>query len=163
MKLAKSILARTENTTPVIEIKGAVRATDITPGDMINIDLPLHGLRGEYAVFESEHNYNRLESNFVVGQYDKGIEGLLSDLQSVSSTNEPTDESASTIVDLVELAVSGAIKVKAVHRISVRSVSNRGFLIGAKEAKGMGKIGVRSGNKRALPIGQSKSIFYVVK
>ena len=163
MKLAKSILARTENTTPVIEIKGAVRATDITPGDMINIDLPLHGLRGEYAVFESEHNYNQLESNFVVGQYDKGIEGLLSDLQSVSSTNEPTDESASTIVDLVELAVSGAIKVKAVHRISVRSVNNRGFLIGAKEAKGMGKIGVRSGNKRALPIGQSKSIFYVVK
>ena len=64
---------------------------------------------------------------------------------------------------LVELAVSGAIKVKAVHRISVRSVNNRGFLIGAKEAKGMGKIGVRSGNKRALPVGQSKSIFYVVK
>ena len=162
-KLAKSILARTENTTPVIEIKGAVRATDITPGDMIGIDLPLHGLRGEYAVFEAEHNYNQLESNFVVGQYDKGIEGLLSDLQSISSTNETTDESASNIVDLVELTVSGAIKIKAVHRISVRSVNNRGFLIGAKEAKGMGKIGVRSGDKRALPIGQSKSIYYVVK
>ena len=162
-KLAKSILARTENTTPVIEIKGAVRATDVTPGDMINIDLPLHGLRGEYAVFEAEHNYNQLESNFVVGQYDKGIEGLLSDLQSVSISNEPANESASTIVDLVELSVSGAIKIKAVHRISIRSVNNRGFLIGAKEAKGMGKIGVRSGNKRALPVGQSKSIFYVVK
>ncbi len=162
-KLAKSILARTENKSPIIEIKGAVKATGIIPGEMVRVDLPIHNIRGEYAVFEAEHDYTNLESNLIIAQYDKGIEGILSDLQAFTGNSSPANESASSLVDVVELSVSGAIKINAVHRISVRSVNNRGFLIGAKEAKGMGKIGVRSGNKRALPIGQSKSRFYVVK
>ena len=163
VKLAKSILARTENKSPIIEIKGALKMTNITPGEMVNVDLPMHNIRGNFAVFEAEHDYSNLESNFVIGQYDKGIEGILSDLQAFTGNSSPADESASSIVDVVELTVSGAIKINAVHRISVRSVNNRGFIIGAKEAKGMGKIGVRTGNKRSLPIGQSKSKYYVVK
>jgi hypothetical protein len=163
MKLAKSILARTENKSPVIELKGVMSSTNIAPGEIINLNLPIHEVRGEYAVFEAEHDYTNLESNFVIGQYDKGIEGLLSDLQAFTSNTEPADDSASETIDLIELAISGSVKIKAVHRISIRSTNNRGFLIGAKHTNGMGKVGVRDGGKRALPMGESKSIYYVVK
>lgn len=163
LKLAKSILARTENKTPVIELKGVMSSTSIGPGEIVNLNLPVHEIRGEFAVFEAEHDYTRLESNFVIGQYDKGIEGLLSDLQAFTSNTEPANESASETNELIELAISGNVKIKAVHRISIRSSNNRGFMIGAKHTNGMGKIGTRDGGKRGLPIGESKSIFYVVK
>lgn len=163
MKLAKAILARTENKSPVIELKGVMSSTNIAPGEIINLNLPIHEVRGEYAVFEAEHDYTNLESNFVIGQYDKGIEGLLSDLQAFTSNTAPADDSASETIDLIELAISGSVKIKAVHRISIRSTNNRGFLIGAKHTNGMGKVGVRDGGKRALPMGESKSIYYVVK
>jgi len=53
--------------------------------------------------------------------------------------------------------------VVAVHKVFVRSVSNTGFIIGAKHTNGMGKIGVRDGNKRGRAIGTSKSLYYEVK
>tara|TARA_R100000995_G_scaffold41700_1_gene19440 strand:- start:21573 stop:25796 length:4224 start_codon:yes stop_codon:yes gene_type:complete len=163
VKLAKSILARTENRSPVISVRGALKMTSVNPGEMVSVDLPIHGLRGEFAVFEAEHDFSTLQSNFVIAQYDKGIEGILSDLQAFTANTSPADESASDIFDVAELSTSGAIRIQAVHRVQIRSVNNRGFIIGAKEAKGMGKIGVRTGNKRSLPIGQSKSRYYVVK
>ena len=163
MKLAKSVLARTENRSPIISIKGALKMTSVNPGEMVTVDLPVHNLRGRFAVFEAEHNFTTLESDFVIAQYDKGIEGILSDLRAFTSNSAPADESASDIVDVVEMSTSGAIRIQAVHRVQVRSVNNRGFIIGAKQGKGMGKIGVRTGNKRSLPIGHSKSRYYVVK
>ena len=53
LKLAKSILARAENGAPLIHIKGAIKASMIQPGEIVNINLPNHGLRGEYMVFEA--------------------------------------------------------------------------------------------------------------
>ena len=163
IKLAKSVLARTENRTPIISIKGALKMTSVSPGEMVTVDLPIHNLRGRFAVFEAEHNFASLESDFVIAQYDKGIEGILSDLRAFASNSEPAEESASDIVDVVEMSTSGSIRIQAVHRVQVRSVNNRGFIIGAKQGKGMGKIGVRTGDKRSLPIGHSKSRYYVVK
>ena len=75
----------------------------------------------------------------------------------------PLDENATNVIDIAEISLSNNIKVVAVHRVMIRSVSNTGFIIGAKHSQGMGKIGVRDSNKRARPIGTSKSIFYEVK
>ena len=163
LKLAKSILARSENGAPLITLIGAIKSSSVQPGEIVNIDLPLHGLRGEFVVFEAEHDYINQKSNFVIGQYDKGIAGLLSDLQSVSGNNAPLDENAGSVVDIAEISMSAGIKVVAIHKVYIRNVSNQGFIIGAKHTNGMGKIGVRDGNKRARSIGTSKSRFYEVK
>lgn len=163
LKLAKSILSRAENGAPLININGALKASSIQPGEIVTLNLPTHGITGEFVVFEAEHNYSNLTSNFVIAQYDKGIEGLISDIQAVSGNSEPLDEQAGSVVDLVEVSLSSNIEVIAVHRIYVRNVNNVGFIIGAKHTNGMGKIGVRDGNKRARQIGTSKGIFYEVK
>lgn len=163
LRLAKSILSRAENGAPVINIFGALKASSIQPGEIVNIQLPTHGVNGEFIVFEAEHDYNNLSSNFIIAQYEKGIEGLLSDLQAVSGNTMPLDENATNVIDIAEISLSNNIKVVAVHRVMIRSVSNTGFIIGAKHSQGMGKIGVRDSNKRARPIGTSKSIFYEVK
>ena len=163
LKLAKSILARAENGAPLVTLEGAFRASSIQPGEIVKVDLPTHGLRGDFAVFEATHNFSTMMSNFVVAQYDKGIEGILSDLQAVSGNSSPLDESAGQVVDVAEVSMSAGINVVAVHKVFVRSVSNTGFIIGAKHTNGMGKIGVRDGNKRGRAIGTSKSLYYEVK
>jgi len=88
---------------------------------------------------------------------------LISDIQAVSGNSEPLDENAGQVVEVFEVSLSSNVKVVAVHKVRVRSVSNAGFIIGAKHTLGMGKIGVRDGNKRARAIGTSKSLYYVVK
>jgi hypothetical protein len=163
LKLAKSILSRAENDAPLVTIGGAVKASSIQPGEIVKLNLPTHGVNGDFVVFEAEHDYNTLLSNFIVAQYEKGIEGLLSDIQAVSGNSEPLDESAGQVVEVFEVSLSSNIEVVAVHRVSVRSVNNDGFIIGAKHTNGMGKIGVRDGNKRARAIGTSKSLYYEVK
>jgi len=163
LKLAKSILARAENGAPLIHIKGAIKASMIQPGEIVNINLPNHGLRGEYMVFEATHDYTNLKSDFIIAQYDKGIEGILSDLQAVSGNSAPLDELAGKVVEVAEVSLSTNINVVAVHKVFVRSVNNTGFVIGAKHTNGMGKIGVRDGNKRARAIGSSKGLYVEVK
>jgi len=163
LKLGKSILSRIENSVPLVKLRGAIKSSSIQPGEIIALDLPAHGLRGDYVVFEAKHNYAMMSSDFTVAQYDKGIEGILSDLQAVSGNTMPLDESAGNTVDIAEVSMSGNIRVVAVHRIYIRNVSNQGFIIGAKHSQGMGKIGVRDNNKRARAIGTSKSKFYEVK
>jgi len=59
--------------------------------------------------------------------------------------------------------MSSKVNIISVHRVRVRNVNETGFIIGAKYKNGLGKIGVRDGNKRAFPIGNSKSRNYVVK
>ena len=163
LKLAKSILSRAENGAPLINIKGAIKASMIQPGEIVNIDLPNHGLRGEYMVFEAIHDYTNLKSDFIIAQYDKGIEGILSDLQAVSGNAAPLDEMAGKIVEVAEISLSSNINVVAVHKVFVRNVNNTGFIIGAKHTNGMGKIGVRDANKRARAIGNSKGLYVEVK
>ena len=163
LKLAKSILSRAENGAPLVTLDGAFRASTIQPGEIVKIDLPAHGLRGDFAVFEANHNYSTMMSNFIVAQYDKGIEGILSDLQAVSGNSAPLDQVAGKVVDVAEISMSSGINVVAVHKVFVRNVNNTGFIIGGKHTNGMGKIGVRDANKRGRPIGASKSLYYEVK
>jgi len=163
LRLAKAILARAENGAPLVTLEGAFKASTIQPGEIIKLDLPTHGLRGDFAVFEAMHNYGTMMSNFIVAQYDKGIEGILSDLQAVSGNSSPLDQAAGTVVDVAEISMSSGINIVAIHKVFVRNVSNTGFIIGAKHTNGMGKIGVRDGNKRSRPIGASKSLYYEVK
>ena len=148
---------------PLVKMRGAFKSSSIQPGEIVALDLPAHGLWGDYAVFEAKHNYTSLTSDFVVAQYDKGIEGILSDLQAVSGNTTPLDENAGKTVDVAEVSMSSGIRVVAVHKVFIRNVSNQGFIIGAKHSQGMGKIGVRDSNKRARAIGTSKSKFYEVK
>ena len=163
LRLAKSLLARIENGAPLIQIMGLVNATSVQPGDVITVNLPVHGLNGLFAVFETTHNYEDGTSDFVVAQYEKGIEGILSDLQSNignASGNEEVTASSS-----MSIALSSSAKIVVVHRIVARSNNNTKMTIGhrASATDRKGAIGVQGGNRRALPIGMSKSRPYVVK
>ena len=73
------------------------------------------------------------------------------------------NKSAGDSKETNDLAISDSLKLISVHRVSVRSVNNTGFIIGARHKNGLGKIGVRDDNKRTYPIGMSKSKRYVVK
>ena len=63
------------------------------------------------------------------------------------------------------IALSSSAKLVIVHRIVARSNNNTKMTIGhrASATDRKGAIGVQGGNRRALPIGMSKSRPYVVK
>jgi len=157
-RLAKNILHRTENGAPVITVKGALRSTMIQPGEIVSVEFPTHNLSGDFAVFEALHNYSTLTSDFIIAQYEKGIEGILSDLQTVSGNSEPLEENAGSIVDVVEMSVGGRVHVVAAYKMLVRNINNQGFVIGNNQG-GLGYIGVNASGGYAKPIGQSKSLF----
>ena len=53
---------------------------------------------------EATHDYTNLKSDFIIAQYDKGIEGILSDLQAVSGNSAPLDELAGKVVEVAEVS-----------------------------------------------------------
>jgi hypothetical protein len=168
IRLAKSLLARIENGAPMIRVMGMVNATSIHPGDVIRIDLSVHGLSGLFAVFETTHNYESGTSDFVIAQYEKGISGILSDLQASIGNASGNQEVINS--ESVTVALSSSVKVITVHRIVARRNNNTRMTIGhrATATDKKGQIGIRNAinpaNKyRALPIGMSKSRPYVVK
>lgn len=162
LTVAKALLSRAENGAPLVSIEGLLKATSVNPGDIIEIDLPIHGVKGRFAVFEASHSYTKATSNLIVAQYEKGIEGLLSDIQ--AATSNPTRQSESQKKnELNELALNGSVRVIAVVKRYVRHNNSQHFIIGAKHGGGLGKIGTRDSNKRGKPIGQSKSRFFEVK
>jgi hypothetical protein len=163
LRLAKSLLSRSESGAPVVRIQDAFNASSIQPGEIVRLDLPTHGISGDFAVFESVHRYNKRTSDFVIAQYDKGIEGLISDLQAASGNTQPLDDPSSKVVEVFELSLASGVRIVATHRVLVRSMNKKGFVIGGKHSQGMGKIGVRDSNRRALPLGQSKSRYYLVR
>jgi len=162
-KLAKTLLARAENGAPMINIKGLMNATSIVAGDIIDVNLPNQGVVGKFAVFEAKHKFQSLRSDLVIGQYEKGIEGLLSDVKTDTIDISGLSESVGDKDITDNLTMSASVNVVSVHRIRVRNVNETGFIIGAKHKNGLGKIGVRDDNKRAFPIGMSKSRNFVVK
>jgi len=162
-KLAKTLLARAENGAPMISIKGMMNATSVLAGDIVDVNLPTQGVVGKFAVFEAKHNYQSLRSDFVIGQYEKGIEGLLSDVKTNTIDVSGISQSAGDKDIQNNITMSAAFNVITVHRVRVRNVNETGFIIGARHKNGLGKIGVRDGNKRGFPIGMSKSRNYVVK
>ena len=163
LKLAKSLLSRVENGAPMVRIMGMIQATSLQPGDVITLDLSTHGLVGLFAIFEATHNYEEGTSDFVVAQYEKGIEGILSDIQ--ASVGNMTSQERPLNQDRVVVSLSTSTKLVVVHRIVARNNNNTRMIIGHRSSPTdrKGAIGVQGGNKRALPIGMSKSRPYVVK
>lgn len=162
-KLAKTLLARAENGAPMITIKGMMNATSVLAGDIVDVNFPNQGVVGKFAVFEAKHNYQSLRSDFVIGQYEKGLEGLLSDVKTNTIDVSGISQSAGDKDIQNNITMSASFNVITVHRVRVRNVNETGFIIGARHKNGLGKIGVRDGNKRGFPIGMSKSRNYVVK
>jgi len=163
LKLAKSLLSRVENGAPMVRIMGMIQATSLQPGDVITLDLSTHGLVGLFAIFEATHNYEEGTSDFVVAQYEKGIEGILSDIQ--ASVGNMTSQERPLNQDRTVVSLSTSTKLVVVHRIIARNNNNTRMIIGHRSSATdrKGAIGVQGGNKRALPIGMSKSRPYVVK
>ena len=162
-RLAKKLLARSENGAPMIYMEGLINSTSINAGDIVDVNLPTHGVIGKFAVFEAVHNYELLKTNLIIGQYEKGIEGLLTDVKTATVKESGINRSANDANDKNNISISDSLKLISVHRVTVRSVNNTGFIIGARHKNGLGKIGVRGDNKRSYPIGMSKSKRYVVK
>ena len=157
------MLSRAENGAPLITINGLLKASSITPGDIININLPTHGVRGSFGVFEATNIQSTGQTNLIVAQYEKGIEGLLSDIQTATGNSSSTQNQANKKNELTEIALTGSVKIIAVAKVYMRINNKQKFIIGAKYDGGLGKIGVRDSNKRAKPLGQSKSRFFEVK
>jgi len=162
-KLAKTLLARAENGAPMIVIKGLMNSTSIRAGDIVDINLPIQGVIGKFVVFESKHHLYSLRTDLIVAQYEKGIEGILTDLKTETIDSSGLSESSGDKDIKDNLSMSASVNIISVHKIRVRNVNETGFIIGAKHKNGLGKIGVRDGNKRGFPIGMSKSRNYVVK
>jgi hypothetical protein len=162
LRLAKSMLHRAENGAPVVTIKNALKSTMVQPGEIVHLNLPMHDLVGEYAVFEAKHDYANARSEFVLAQYEKGIEGLLSDIQSAIGNTSPLEDNAGSVVDVFEVSLAGGINLVGAHKVYIRKVNGRGFIIG-KNQNGLGYIGTNDSNVRAKPIGHSKSQFMGVK
>jgi hypothetical protein len=140
-----------------------MNATSIIAGDIIDVHLPNQGVVGKFAVFEAKHKLHSLRTNLIIGQYEKGIEGLLVDVKSATIITSGLNESSGDKDIKENLTMSSTVNIISVHRIRVRNVNETGFIIGAKHKNGLGRIGVRDDNKRAFPLGMSKSRNFVVK
>ena len=162
-RLAKALLSRAENGAPMIRIQGMMNATSVSAGEIVNLNLPQQGVVGEFAVFEAKHHYTTGETDLIVAQYEKGIEGILADLTSNIVTDSGLTESAGDTNKVVEMSLSSTIKLISIHKVSVRNTNNTGFIIGANHKNGLGRIGVRDGSKRGYPIGSSKSRRFIVR
>ena len=133
LRLAKSMLHRAENGAPVVTIKNALKSTMVQPGEIVHLNLPMHDLVGEYAVFEAKHDYANARSDFVLAQYEKGIEGLLSDIQSAIGNTSPLEDNAGSVVDVFEVSLAGGINLVGAHKVYIRKVNGRGFIIGKNQ------------------------------
>ena len=129
LKLAKRLMRRTEQGSSILRVEGLAKAQDIEPGDIIGVDFVMEGIKGEFAVFETYTNFTTGLTNLVIGQYDKGIEGLIADLQSASAETSSTD--ATTLEDLVDLIFSAPVRVLASSRVVVRMNNNSSMALGA--------------------------------
>ena len=161
--IAKALLSRVENGAPMIRIEGMMNASAVSAGDLVSINLPTHGVVGKFAVFESVHTLSTGETNLVVAQYEKGLEGILADLRTATVSTSGLNESSGDANSVRNISLSSSVEIISVHKVSVRNVNNTGFIIGAKHQNGLGKIGVRDDAKRGVPIGTSKSRRFVVR
>ncbi len=160
-KIAANLLSRVENGAPMVTLTGLLNATSINAGEIVKINLPNHGLIGDFAVFEARHDFANATSDFIVSQYAKGLEGVVADLQT-SIQNEGGKKSTSDGVETFTLSTDAS--VIAVHRITARSNNHTKLIIGHRSGKKLGSIGVNSvTNKRGNPVGMSKSRPFVVK
>jgi len=147
-KMAKRIMNKTEQGASLIKVDGLVSASHIEPGEIIAVDFTNEGIKGLFAVFETTHDSTTGMTSMVIGQYEKGIEGLLADiLSSLQTTSEkPTGEFS----EQVSVSMSDTVRILSAQRILTRFVLNNRLLIGGRwrnteQTSQLGAIGVKGG------------------
>lgn len=153
LRLAKGLLNRSTQGSSLIRVEGLIQSSDIQPGDIIRVDFPAEGIKGEFAVFEVATDYNSGMTDIVMGQYEKGIEGLLADLQ--TSTATLTDDDPTNTHEQIDITLNAPIRVLSAHRVMTRFVNGTRLLIGGRwrgepTTNQLGAIGVRGGDTGVL-------------
>ena len=153
LRLARGLLRRSTQGSSLIRVEGLIKSSDIQPGEIIRVDFPTEGIKGEFAVFEVTTDYNTGLSDIVIGQYEKGIEGLLADLQ--SATISMVDEDPTNTHEQIDITLNASIRVVAAHRVMTRFVNGTRLLIGGRwrgepTTNQLGVIGVRGGDTGVL-------------
>ncbi len=148
LRMAKQFMNRTESGASMLRIGGLVKASHIQPGEIINVDFSNEGVKGQFAVFESTTNSTTGFTDLVIGQYEKGIEGILADL--LSSTAATSQEDPSRLKERTEISLSGSIRLVAASRVRTRLVNNTRLIIGGRWRSGsvntpLGAIGLKGG------------------
>ena len=151
LRLAKSIMRRTEQGASLIRVEGLVNSTDVKAGEILSVDFSAERIRGEFVVFEATHDYTKNLTNLVIGQYEKGIEGLLADLQTATGSGPSNDDSRT--VERNEIVLTAPVRVIANARIMTRLVNNTRMIIGGQyrnvfgthQEPPLGNIGVSGG------------------
>lgn len=148
LRLAKGLLRRSTQGSSLIRVEGLLQSTDIRPGEILNVDFSMENIRGEFAVFEVRHDYATGMTDLIIGQYEKGIEGLIADLQ--SSTASVQEEDPTRTKEQFSISLNAPIRVVSAQRVLTRFVNGTRFLIGARHrgeptTHQLGTIGVRGG------------------
>jgi len=153
LRLAKGLLRRTEQGSALIRVEGLIKCSDIKPGEIIRVDFTAEAIKGEFVVFEVFNDYNTGLTDIVMGQYEKGIEGLLADLQ--TSTSTTSDDNATRTDEQIDITLNAPIQVISAHRVMTRFVNGTRLLIGGRwrgepTTNQLGVIGVRGGDTGVL-------------
>lgn len=153
LRLAKGLLNRSTQGASLIRVEGLIKSSDIQPGEIIRVDFPAERLKGDFAVFEVTTDYNTGMTNLVMGQYEKGIEGLLADLQ--TSTVGLIDDDPTNSHEQINITLNAPIRVLSAHRVMTRFVNGTRLLIGGRwrgepTTNQLGVIGVRGGDTGVL-------------
>jgi len=156
LRLAKGFLNRSEQGASLIKVEGLMKATDIQPGEILMVDFIIEHIKGEFAVFEVFRDYTTGLTDIIIGQYEKGIEGLLADLQTAS--NGVIDANPSRTKERTDLVFNAPIKIVASARIMTRFVNNTktiigGYWRGSPTTAPLGNIGVSGGRSGVLANG----------
>ena len=148
LKMAKQFMNRTEQGSAMIRVTGLVKASHLQPGEIIGVDFVNEGIKGQYAVFEVTNHSTGGTTDIVIGQYEKGIEGLLADM--LTSTASNSEEDPTRLKDRIEMSLSGSVRLVAASRVRTRIVNNTRFIIGGRwrgspTNSQLGSIGVQGG------------------
>ena len=153
LRLAKRLLTQSTQGSSLIRVEGLIKSSDIKPGEIIRVDFPAEGIKGEYAVFEVTTDYNTGMTDIVIGQYEKGIEGVLADLQ--TSTAVLSNEDPTNSHEQIDISLNASIRILATHRVMTRFVNGTRLIIGGRwrgepTTNQLGVIGVRGGDTGVL-------------
>ena len=157
LRMAKQFMNRTESGAAMLRVGGLVKASHIQPGEIIGIDFTNEGIKGQFAVFESTTNSTTGLTELVIGQYEKGIEGLLADL--LSSTSGNAEQDPARLKERIEMSLSGSVRLVAASSVRTRLVNNTRLIIGGRWRRGsvshtpLGAIGLKGGATGVLKNG----------
>ena len=156
LRMAKRYMNRTEQGAALIRVAGLVEASHLQPGEIVQVDFSNEGVRGLFAIFEVHNDSTQGTTDLVIGQYEKGIEGLLAEL--LSSTASNSQEDSGRLKERIEMGLSGSVRLVAACRIRTRIVNNSRLIIGGRwrgspTTHQLGAIGLKGGATGVLKNG----------